>query len=44
VIGSGPANMGYNLRAGVATYNDGLKVFRDEKLWDVSLHWDDRIG
>ncbi len=44
VIGSGPASRGHDLRAVVARCNDGLKAFKDEKLWDVSLDWDDRMG
>lgn len=44
VIGSGPASMGHDLRAAVAKWNDGPKVLRDEKLWDMSLDWDDRMG
>jgi hypothetical protein len=44
VIGSGPASMGHDLREAVAKCNDGVKVLRDEKLWDMSLNWDDRMG
>lgn len=44
VIGSGPASMGHDLRAAVAACNDGRKVWKDEKIYDVSLDWDDRMG
>lgn len=42
VIASGPRGMGGDLRAAVAASNDGAKVWRNEKRFDVSLEWDDR--
>jgi predicted ferric reductase len=44
VIASGPAGIGHDLRAAVAGLNDGGKVWKGEKKWDVDLHWDDRMG
>lgn len=44
IIASGPAEMGYDLRAVVAGLNNGGRVWRGEKRWDVDLHWDDRMG
>ena len=44
VVASGPAEMGHDLRAIVAGLNDGGKVWKGEKRWDVDLHWDDRMG
>lgn len=44
VIASGPAEIGHHLRTIVAGYNDGPKVMKGDKRWDVDLHWDDRTG
>lgn len=44
VIASGPAGMGYDLRAVVAGLNDGGKVWKGDRKFDVDLHWDDRMG
>ena len=44
VIASGPAVMGGDLRETVAGLNDGGKVLRGERKWDVELCWDGRIG
>lgn len=44
VIASGPASMGSDLRAAVAALNDGGKVWRDDRRFDISLDWDDRMG
>ncbi|KAG9238101.1 putative Ferric/cupric reductase transmembrane component 1 [Amylocarpus encephaloides] len=44
VIASGPAGMGQDLRAAVASVNDGSKVWKGDRRWDVSLDWDDRMG
>ena len=44
VIASGPASMGYDLRAAVARLNDGEKVWKGDRRFDVDLHWDDRMG
>lgn len=44
VVASGPASMGSDLRGAVASMNDGAKVWRGDRKWDVSLDWDDRIG
>jgi ferric-chelate reductase len=37
VIESGPASMGHDLRAAVAACNDGRKVWKDEKIYNVYL-------
>jgi ferric-chelate reductase len=44
VIASGPAGMGYDLGAALAGLNDGGKVWKGERKWDVDLHRDDRMG
>lgn len=44
VIASGPASMGSDLRAAVAALNNGGKVWRDDRRFDISLDWDDRMG
>jgi NAD(P)H-flavin reductase len=44
VVASGPASMGHDLRAAVAISNDGSKVWKDDRKFDVSLEWDDRMG
>lgn len=44
VIASGPAEMGHDLRSAVAASNDGGRVWKGDRKWDVSLDWDDRMG
>ncbi|EKD21775.1 uncharacterized protein L3040_005761 [Drepanopeziza brunnea f. sp. 'multigermtubi'] len=44
VIASGPACMGHDLRSAVAASNDGAKVWKNDRRWDVELEWDDRMG
>lgn len=44
VIASGPAGMGHDLRAAVASVNEGGRVWKAEKSFDVELEWNDRIG
>jgi hypothetical protein len=43
IIGSGFGGTGGDLRIAVAAFNDGRKVWRGEKIWDVSLDWDGRM-
>jgi hypothetical protein len=43
IIGSGCGGTGADLRTAVAAFNDGRKVWRGEKIWDVSLDWDGRM-
>ena len=42
VVASGPRGMGSDLRAAVASVNDGGKVWKGDGRFDVSLEWDDR--
>lgn len=42
VVASGPRGMGSDLRAAVASANDGGKVWKGDGRFDVSLEWDDR--
>ncbi|KAK2751924.1 hypothetical protein FQN55_008666 [Onygenales sp. PD_40] len=42
VVGSGPAELGRDLRASVAKANDGAQVWRGREQFDVGLYWDNR--
>ncbi|KAH8685677.1 putative Ferric/cupric reductase transmembrane component 1 [Tricladium varicosporioides] len=44
VVASGPNAMGADLRDAVAKANDGGKVWKGDKRWDVELVWDCRNG
>lgn len=44
VLASGPQGMGRELREVVAGLNDGGRVVKGERRWDVDLHCDDRMG
>jgi ferric-chelate reductase len=44
VVASGPAEMGRDVGAAVASCNDGAKVWKGSERHDVELHWDDRMG
>ncbi|KAJ7095903.1 ferric reductase like transmembrane component-domain-containing protein [Mycena belliarum] len=44
VLGSGPAALGTDIRAGVARWNDAGRVWRGDERGDVRCVWDDRMG
>lgn len=44
VLGSGPAELGTDLRRVVSGLNDAERVWRGDERGDVSLTWDDRMG
>ncbi|CAI6334523.1 unnamed protein product [Periconia digitata] len=44
VLGSGPAELGTDIRAGVARRNEAGRVWKGDERGDVRCVWDDRLG